>query len=230
MDNKNTNKVVILPEDQTKLLREELEDLIIQANMLLQNKDFNKIKDLLENANTIITKIEELKTELNSTQENFTDILFFLQNNLLKKLEKTEKVAESLKQQYNRLKGDIDSIIATNIGQIDSKIEKRLFDGLDVFVKKAKVRLARKVKEFDEELNVAIERARENFNFFKQNEIDRTLEEIRAERKRGSFVFKLALLFFLISAGLNVFVVLKLNKLDKIVSYNAYVLQKIDNQ
>jgi len=228
MDNKN--KVVVLPEDQTKLLKEELEDLIIQANMLLQNKDFNKIKDLLENANTIITKIEELKTELNNTQENFTDILFFLQNNLLKKLEKTEKAAESLKQQYNNLERDINSIIATNIEQIDNKIQEKLFASINPFVSKAKISLARRIKEFITEIDRGIERAKQNFDFFKQSEIDRTLEEIRQERKRGSFVFKLALLLFLVSVGLNVFVMLKIRKIENIVNYNAYVLQKIDNQ
>ena len=236
------NKVIVLNENETQLLKEELEDLVIQANKILQAESFKEITNLIQQTNKIVEKFDGLNKKL----DNFDSELFNKVVTIKQLTDGLEKLAGQLNTTF-----DVSE-------QFNKKIEERINNSLrtfrsnvtnllDDYVKKAFVNSKKNtislLKEFDNEITKHIENAKKHLEFFEQKEIFDFLKNLKEANKslKTVFYFNLVLIFALI-VGLGV-EALHINKMQKELqvmqqqtqqilqntNYNANVLYNIVN-
>jgi len=193
------NKVIVLKEQETQLLKEELEDLVIQANKILETESFKNITNLIEQTNEIVEKFDSLNEKL----DNFDSELF-------------EKVAtiKQLTDGLTKLTGQINDTFDAGT-QFNKKINETIDNSLrtfrsnvtsllDDYAKKAFVNSKKNtinlLKELDEEITKHIENAKRHLKFFKQKEIYDFLKNLKNANKslKTMFYFNLVLIFVLI--------------------------------
>ena len=225
----NDKKVIVLNEQDTKLLREELEDFIVQANMLLNNKNFKNVEAVLKAAVQIVQKISKIEEKLDKFDEDFADMVLALQG-VIKRLQESANVADILKEQHLQLKKDIEQIVDSLLLTLKTNLKQQILPYTKRAVQEFKKEVKKELSEFTEEIDEAIERARKRFGFFEKNEILEVLKEIDLRRKKANTAFYTAIFLFIASAVLSVVTYANTQKILKYTRYNSYILQQVTQQ
>jgi archaellum component FlaC len=226
MGNNENKKVVVLPESETRILKEELEDFIVQANMLLNNQDFKKMEELIKKANEIVEKISSIEQKMDKFDEDIGNMVTALLG-VINRLQESADVADSLKEQHKQLKTEIEKIIEDNLLTLKANLKQQIAPYAKKMIKEMKDDLNKELEEFKNEIERGIEKAKERFGFFEGSEILEVLKEIDLRRKRATAMFYTAIFIFIASAGVIGLTYFKVNKILKYTQYNAYTLQQI---
>jgi len=232
MGNNENKKVVVLPESETRILKEELEDFIVQANMLLNNKDFKNIEAIIRTGSQIVQKISNIEKRLDRFDEDLGDMVLALQG-VVKRLQESADVADELKEQHKALKEEIEKIVESNFLTLKADLRQKMTPYAKRMIKEMREELNKELEVFQKEIEKGIEDARKSFSFFKQNEIMDTLKEIDLRRKRANAAFYAAIFLFIASSVITGLTYFEVQKVLKYTQYNSNILYQItqpDNQ
>ncbi len=226
MNNENESKVVILKEKDTRLLKEELEDFIIKANMILQNKNFEEVESVLEVGKDLLKKFNEVKEKLNNFEDNVEDTLIALQASI-GRLQSVADAAEELKTQHLQIKLQIEELVNNHFLNLKKTLKSLILPFFASAIKETKKELKEKINEFNEEINEAIDKAKDAFGFFEKEEIMYVLKEIDLRRKKANVMFYTAIFLFVISIVVSIVTYFSVQKVLDYTKYNAYTLHQI---